>query len=259
MISCASLNERDIFYVILVPMLRLFLFSFYFSFIELPSVVLEQILQLIGLKKAVKISHLHSRLHDIVFTCPVIWHKVKFVNGFNPSTKLFNSLTSKLAHVRFLQIPDSLTAGKGTFQQFSIDYFAFRMILSTKLTFLDLSGSSISTLCFVPHLISLRVLIMHNCPMLNSYDFECLAPASKTLTKIFIGGNRITADEALRWLPRHSEIVGLQGVVFDADQLVQLGYRFSHLKEVYLATYIVDNILLMAINELFPDLVYHLN
>ena len=139
-----------------------------FSLLDLPDVALLNILQYVGLRMALKIGHLHSRLNYLVHEASVLWFRVEFPGKVKLNSDFLFKIINHMGVIRHLRLNDgSLHAWKSDLRQFEIDYFAFRLTLGSKLTFLDISNSTVSTLCFVPHLIHLDTLNISNCRMLR--------------------------------------------------------------------------------------------
>lgn len=198
--------------------------------LQLPECVLLKILSYIELLELVQtVSLVNKTLNNTILHCHVLWENFDIVQD----AIILNSHSVNLIkrHSQWLRKLCIAYASQDV-PLYEIDLVFSRYICNAKhLRHLDISGSCISTLCFLPTLNSLQLLVLDECHNLVDEDFRVIK-VCPNIEQLYVGYTHITSDTLIQLSMPCRTCIEAAGIVVTSAQLNTLLLQATHLRNL---------------------------
>ena len=164
------------------------------DFLSLPTEIIVKILSEISTFHLLKsVSRTCKQLHDIVEQHSILWRDIVFDTEYEINSDILKRLLTHSAGFEQLLLGYTLN----TIPCFEIDnLFVLNLQNAKRLFWLDLTDSSISTLCFLEFLPSLKILNISQCKNLVDADFHVLSKC-KSLDQLYLSYTNVRPESVV--------------------------------------------------------------
>ena len=187
---------------------------------ELPEEILVIILQNLSLPALLQsVNRVCKRFNTIIKRNSSLWRYLEFDHQIELDHKALSGLLTreKLQQYRRFCIPEAIFGVTSP----EIDLLLFNLHQAKCLLWLDLTGSSISSLGFLINLENLQVLVLDSCPNIYDSDFTAVKHC-RNLTHLCIGFTNARPQTIASVLPQQIETLDCSGISFSDEEVYQL-------------------------------------
>ena len=196
----------------------------------------------------ITLSGLSEEFYFKIHSYSTIWRKVILSTEEGPLCLTDSEIRDVLNHGKYMEhlempyLDISLSSSE-------TDYLFCLNFLDSKITYLDLSGAAISTLCFLFELKSLKTLILSDCYQIS--DFYVLK--SLDLIYLDVSFTKIGATEVLPQIGHDMEVLKAHSVEFSVDTIGTVLCNNPKLKYLTCNLYNYDSIILQQTRNNYPN------